>query len=114
MDSVLKQMHNFYQELYDSKESSSLEEKQQFIMNLSLLHVSEHLIFSDEITADKVLDAIKQLNKGKSPGPDGFSPDFYHKFVPFLADLLARTFNKIFQRKRLPYLLAHAIIVLFY
>ncbi len=113
-DSVLKQMHNFYQELYDSEESSSSEGKQQFRMNLSLPCVSEHLIFSDEITADEVLDVIKQLNKGKSPGPDGFSPDFYHKFAPFLTDLLARTFNEIFQRKRLPYSLAQAIIILFY
>ena len=29
-------------------------------------------------------------------------------------DLLARTFNKIFQNKRLPYSFAQAIIVLFY
>ena len=58
-DSILKQMHLFYQELYDRKESSLLDEKQQFIEQLSLPKVSEHFIFSIEITADKVLDAIK-------------------------------------------------------
>ncbi len=65
------------------------------------------------MTENDVLDVIKKLNPGKSPGPDGFSPDFYLKFGPFLADLLARTLNETFQRSALTYSMSSNNCVVF-
>ena len=76
--------------------------------------VEDNYVSTPHISEDDVLDAIKKLNCGKSPGLDGFTPDFFKIFVPFLSDLLARSFNKIFDSKKWPYSLAQAIIVLFF
>ena len=76
--------------------------------------VSDNFSCSQQVTENDVLDVIKKLNPGKSPGLDGFSPNFYLKFGLFLADLLARTLNKTFQRSILTYSMAQAIIVLFF
>ncbi len=62
----------------------------------------------------EVLDAIKKLNNGKVPGPDGFSPDFYKKYAPILANVLADFFNEILASGLIPYSLKQAIIVLFF
>ncbi len=66
------------------------------------------------ITEAEVLDAIKKLNLGKAPGPDGFSPDFYEHYSYVLADLLAKFFNEILNNNSIPYSLKQAIIVLFF
>ena len=43
------------------------------------------------ITCDEIRTAILDLNKNKSPGEDGLTPEFYIKFctqiVPYLATL---------------------------
>ncbi len=58
-DSMLQQMCLFFQECYDKNKSTSLDDKQYFIEQLSLPKLPEHLIFSSEIMANEVLDAIK-------------------------------------------------------
>ncbi len=90
------------------------EEIAEFLDTLQLPKVEEHLIFADKIIEAEVLDAIQKLNTGKSPGPDGFTPDFYRKFALFVACILLEVFNEIKSKGTLPYTFAQAIIVLFY
>ena len=86
----------------------------QFLNSFKLPKVPNDYICTPTITENDVLDAISKLNTGKSPGLDGFTPDFYRIFAPYIVNLLARTFNEIFAKKSLPYSLAQAIIVLFF
>lgn len=46
------------------------------------------------ITNDEIKIAISQLNRGKSPGPDGLPTEFYQTFVNDVADILASAFNE--------------------
>ncbi len=85
-----------------------------FLTELNILSVKENFVSVSHVSKDDVLDAIKKLNIGKSPGPNGFTPDFFKMFAPFLSDLLARSFNEIFDNKKLPYCLAQAIFILFF
>ncbi len=114
VDGVLDVIRSFYKNLYSNANKKDMNELQQFIEKLDVPMVSNNFSCSQQVTENDVLDAIKKLNPGKSPGPDGFSPDFYLKFGPFLADLLVRMFNEIFQRGALTYSVAQAIIVLFF
>ncbi len=47
------------------------------------------------IIEKEVCEAIGNLQRGKSPGPDGFSAEFYKQFVNYLVQKLpSATFNQ--------------------
>ncbi len=85
----------------------------EFLEQLDVPKVNQ-VLECGPITESEVLDAIKKLNLGKAPGPDGFSPDFYKHYSYVLADILAKFFNKILNNNSIPYSLKQAIIMLFF
>ena len=54
------------------------------------------------ITADEIEAVIKKLPTHKSPGPDGFTGQFYKAFMEELTPILHRLFEKIQNDGRLP------------
>ena len=64
------------------------------------------------ITADKIEAVIKKLPTHKSPGPGGFTGDFYKAFKEELTPFLHRLFKKIQTDGRLPNSFYEASIIL--
>ena len=64
------------------------------------------------ITADKIEAVIKKLPTHKSPGPDGFTGEFYKAFKEELTPILHRPFEKIQTDGRLPNSFYEASIIL--
>ena len=64
------------------------------------------------ITPDELETLIKKLPKHKSPGPDGFTGEFYRAFKGELTPILHRLFQKIKEDGRLPNLFYEAKIIL--
>lgn len=79
---LVKLMENYYKQLYISENTATLSDSQNFLHKLNLPTLSEgnRARLGEQIIQEEVLTAIKSLQGGKAPGPDGFGPDFYKVF----------------------------------
>ena len=79
----------------------NLEEMDRFLekFNLSRPNKEEIEIINNPITSTEIEATIKHFPKNKSPGPDGFTREFYQTFREELMLILPKLFFKKLQRK---------------
>ena len=65
-----------------------------------------------EITLDEATKALKDMNSGSSPGPDGLSTEFYRSFWAELGEIVVKSFNKSFITGSLSHTQTSAILTL--
>ena len=96
-------VRNYYEELY-AKKFENLGEMDTFLEKYNLLKLNEEEAESlnRPIKADEIEAVIKKLPTHKSPGPDGFTVEFYKAFKEELSPILHRLFKKIQSDGRVP------------
>ena len=82
----------------------NLEEMDKFLekYNFPKLNQEEIEDLSRPITSTEIESVIRNLAANKSPGPDGFTAEFYQKFREELTPILLKLFQKIAESGKLP------------
>ena len=74
----------------------NLEEMDKFLERYNLTRVNQEEIenMNRSITSNEIETVIKNLPTNKSPGPDGFTGEFYQTFREELTLILLKLFQK--------------------
>ena len=96
-------IRDYYEQLHGNK-MDNLEEMDRFLGKFNLLRLNreEIEITKNPIISTEIRAVIKNLPKNKSPGPDGFTEEFYQTFRQELMSILLKLFQKIVEEGRLP------------
>ena len=103
--------HN--QQLYGNK-MDNVEEMDKFLEKYNFLKLGPEEIenLNRPITSMEIETVIRNRPANKSPGPDGFTAEFYQKFREELTPILLKLFQKIAEDVKLPNSFYEATITL--
>ena len=88
----------------------NLEEMDKFLEKYNLSKLNQEEI--ENLNRLTTSTEIKNLSTNKSPGPDGFTAEFYQKFIEELTPILLKLFQKIAEEGKLPNSFSEATITL--
>ena len=95
-EEIQKTIREYYEQLYVNK-FDNLEEMDNFLETSSLPKLNQEEIhqLNRLNTKNEIEYVIKTLPTNKSPGPDGFTGEFYQTYEKELIPILLKCFQKL-------------------
>ena len=92
---ILNQISNFYQNLYSTKDEglNRVDLNSVVESNIPKLTKEESDQLEGKITLPELGKAVRNMKNGKSPGPDGFTVEFYKNFWTDICHFLLRSLS---------------------
>lgn len=111
---INNQFKLFYSSLYQSDSLKDLNLINVFFENLEIPQICDEskAKLDNPISLSEILQAISQMQSGKSPGPDGFPVEFFKRFSSELSPWLLSVFEESFDNGSLPFSMRQALISL--
>lgn len=115
---IAEEFSEYYRKLYNLKEdpntvSPSSHTIDQLLISLKLPSLSDEQLSSlnAPIIESELTTLIKSHPLGKSPGPNGFSNEYYHTFCPTLTPHLCATYTQTISDGLVPAEMLQATVV---
>ncbi|CAC5393348.1 unnamed protein product [Mytilus coruscus] len=77
-------------------------------------NISDYEMCESDITFDEICRSVNGMKKGKTPGPDGLTCEFYCKFINEFKDIFFHVFNCIANEGQLSRSMRHSVINLIF
>ena len=92
----------------------NLEEMNKFLENYNFPKLNQEEVenLNRSITSMEIETVVKNLPTNKTPGPNGFTDEFYQKIREELTPILLKLFQKISEEGKLPNSFCEATITL--
>ncbi|KAA8589211.1 hypothetical protein FQN60_012576, partial [Etheostoma spectabile] len=101
---INERFKEFYSKLYKSNCNHDADVIRSFLSGLDLPHLSSEAqaVLDGDISIAEIIEAIAEFPNNKTPGPEGFTIEFYKCFSKDLSPLLLRMFKHAASVGQLP------------
>ena len=89
---IIDCFRKFYNSLFTS-EGIDRRQAEFFLEDVPVLSEEDRDICEGYLTSEEILQALKQMDNNKSPGPDGIPKEFYLSFFDILGPVLVKVLN---------------------
>ena len=111
-NAILKEMRAFYDELYRERDIIKIEDSifNNYKDNLIKLNNEESSKLDLKITMEELKEQVFSIKHNKSPGPDGFTNEFFKTFWEILKTPLLKLMNSFYVNSYIPEFFLSGII----
>lgn len=111
---ITEEVYNFYKDLYSSHDRylTNVDLKETVSHFVRKLSKSEAMSLEGPVNYGEVLKSLKSMKNNKSPGPDGFTIEFFKFFWNELGWFLVRSLNDGYDKAEMSITQRHGIISL--
>ena len=97
---ILQEVKQFYEELYRQRQVEDIDLKAN-LKECPVLSENDREQIEGPITFAEAIKALKNMKNNKSPGPDGFTVEFFKFFFVDIGDFFVRSINYGFEHEQM-------------
>ena len=99
---IKEESREFYKELYTEEGQLNRNKQEEYARYVRKIEEGDREDMEHPVTENEIESAIKDLNKNKSPGPDGLTSEFYQTFQGHLTPILKKVVDQAIERGGIP------------